>query len=463
MSKNTIKQLFSDLIDNFREQKKKLAKSEEEQIDQRRSLSDPCQLYIISSLDRKRHLVIKTHFSTLKDKQIRFIQLSKNFAAELNQLINNFSKIKSLGQSGSKNLYESLVGIIIDFGVDINRSITDPTKIVSSSPVYQHSIFGQIFTWKIVGGIEQWVSRNEFKLPPVAYVVKNPPERFGLLTSFSPPVLFGKLGSVVTDRILQNYGKLKNNIYSTKIDDTPVIVLKGGLLGVETGDSALAEKIFNTIMATALICGILARLVRKWEIAGMYFEKNTSEIHLNKIMHSSFRMDMITSTFSYNDYRSYYRMRISLSDLKMIMRCSANVWGKPNDQKYLDLIINGFTLLDDENYSSSFLIFWTIIEIYLFSLWSVKLKTAAVTNKRQLVLNRWHLSTVLEILSIDKLISDKEYHVYKSLASLRNKAIHEGYLITKKEAKKCYENAHAIIKKQAGITKTANISRTTTF
>ena len=167
----------------------------------------------------------------------------------------------------------------------------------------------------------------------------------------------------------------------------------------------------------------------------MYFEKNTSEIHLNKIMHSSFRMNMITSTFSYNDYRSYYRMRISLSDLKMIIRCSANIWGKPNDQKYLDLIINGFTLLDDENYSSSFLIFWTIIEMYLFSLWSVKLKTIAVTNKRQLALNRWHLSTVLEILSIDKLISDKEYHVYKYLASLRNKAIHEGYLITKKKLK----------------------------
>ena len=167
--------------------------------------------------------MIKTHFSTLKDKQIRFIQLSKNFAAELNQLINNFSKNKSLGQSGSQDLYESLVGIIIDFGADINRSITDPTKIVSSSSVYQHSIFGQIFTWKIVGGIEQWISRNEFKLPPVAYVVKNPPERFGLLTSFSPPVLFGKLGSVVTDRILQNSGKLKNNIYSTKIDDTPLL------------------------------------------------------------------------------------------------------------------------------------------------------------------------------------------------------------------------------------------------
>ena len=385
MSKGAIEQIFSDLIDNFRAQERKLNASEKEQIDQSQSLSNPCQIYVVSSFDHSHHLIIKTHSSAFKDKQIRFIQLSQNnFATELSTLIKTFQWIENSNQyEYKKNPYGSLVESIIRFGNDINYSITNPTKLASHNVTQRLSIFDQIFTWKIVGKIEEWDFNEEFKLSSVARVVESVSGQSGLLTSFFPPVLIGKLASMMEDRILQNYSELKKNISLTKINNIPVVVLKGGLLGVETSDLSMAEKIFNTIMATALVCGVPAYLVRKGEIAGIYFDKNTSEIRLNKIMHSSFRMDMITSTLSNNNCQGYLRMRISLSDLQTIMNYCTSVWGKPNDQKYLDLIINGFTLLKNENYSSAFLIFWTIIEIHLFGLWSNKLQTAVVTNKRQ--------------------------------------------------------------------------------
>ena len=261
---------------------------------------------------------------------------------------------------------------------------------------------------------------------------------------------------MVEDRILQNYAELKKNIYSTHIDDILVVVLKGGLVGVQTEDLDLAEKIFNTIMSTALICGIPSHLVHKGEIAGFYFVKDSSEIYLNKIMHSSFRMDMITSTLSHEKHLGYLRMQISLSDLRLIMDYCKNIWNNSKNQKYLDLLINGFTLFENKNYSSAFLIFWTIIEIYLFSLWSDKLKLASVTKNLQKSLNRWYLNSVLDVLLVDKLITDTDYSIFKDLVVHRNNIIHEGDTITKVNVKKCYNIARSIVKKQIGITKVIN-------
>ncbi len=463
MSEDKIKRLFSDMIGNFRTKEKKLNKIEKKQIDRWSSLSKPCQLYIISSFDHNHHLIIKTHFSILKDKQIRFVQLPQSdFATQLKRLINDFEWIKNTNQNKPHiDYYRSLVDSIIDFGRWINISIANSTTTIPHNVTYRGSIFDQIFIWRFAGKIEQQNFEEEFKLQPAARIVENSSgRRSGLLTSFFPPIFIGEVTSMVEDRILQNYGELAKNTYSTKINNILVVVLKGGLLGVQTDDLEMAKKIFNAIMATTLICGIPAHLVRKGEIAGIDFANDISKIRLRKIMHSSLRMDMITSSLPANNYRGYLRRQISLDDLKLIMNYCKNSWNKSKDQKYLDLIINGFTLLENENYSPAFLIFWTIIEIHLHSLWTDKLRNSGVTQTIQNNLDRWYLNTVLEILNVDKLISKNEYSDYKKLVVLRNSIIHAGNIVTKQQADECHNAASTIVKNQIRITNTVNCVRT---
>ena len=63
---------------------------------------------------------------------------------------------------------------------------------------------------------------------------------------------------------------------------------------------------------------------------------------------------------------------------------------------------------------------------------------------------------MLDVLLVDKLITDTDYSIFKDLVVHRNNIIHEGDTITKVNVKKCYNIARSIVKKQIGITKVIN-------
>ena len=208
--------MFFNLINNFRIQEKKLNPSKKKQIVQSNSLASPCQIYVVSSFDHNRHLIIKTHFSSLKDKQICVIQLSQNnFAIELNKLIEIFQWIKNTSPyKPKKNPHAFLIDNIIRFGQDINHFNISSNRSASNHVTQIYRTSDQIFTWDITGKIERWGFNEEFKLPPIAPIVESIPGQSGLVTPFYPPILIGKLTSTVEDQILQNYDKLKECVYS---------------------------------------------------------------------------------------------------------------------------------------------------------------------------------------------------------------------------------------------------------
>lgn len=480
MSHPIIEQIFTSMIDYFRIEEAKLNNYEKEHITPSLSLSKPCQIYVISSFDHNNHMIIKTHFFNFNDKQIHFIQLyQNNFPTQLKNLIENFKQNIDIQQyQPSCNPYRSLADSIIQFGRKINHSINNQLTTLHNNSK-QEIILDQIRIWEFSNKIEKWDYKNEVdrlihdirrkaaldKKRIIDHQTKPKEDQMteehhavntlesdsehlsGFLTCFYPPILIGELTSAIEDQILQKYGELTNVVYSTKIDNVMIVALKGGLLGVQTSNFELAKKILNAIMGATLTLGIPDYLLHKSEIAGIYFEKDTSKIHVNYIMHASSRMDLITSSLlSGERHKEHGRMQISLSDLKLVIKYSEKIYNNQETQKLSDLLLTGFTLLENDNHAQSFLTFWIIIEIHLHSVWADKLKKAKIANNIQKDLDRWPSSKILKILYVDKLVNTENYHIFKTLLCLRNKIIHQGHGITKEEANQCYKTARMIVR-----------------
>ena len=70
---------------------------------------------------------------------------------------------------------------------------------------------------------------------------------------------------------------------------------------------------------------------------------------------------------------------------------------------------------------------------------------------------------MLEILHVDKLVTEDDYHDLKRLQKFRNDVTHEGYVITKKQARECYEIANTLVKEKIGITGAVSHARTVRY
>ena len=500
MSQGATEQIFSNMVDYFRTEVEKLNEREKECIQDISSLSKPCQLHVISSFDHNRHLLIKTHSSELGDKLIHAMQLKqKDFATQLKELIKDPVWLNQKNDPVSHSAYpcpDELAQIIIRFGRSIYQSAHYKATTDYRGLGVQMLIRNQIAIWEFFGKIGEWDFKKEvnqfvsrYKQDAIARekktVKNNTVPKQGQLpvteqtaikneqvskrlsgfgTCFYPPILIGELTSTVEDQIFQRYEKLAKNVHVTKINNMMVAVSEGGLLGVQTHDPEEAEKALNVIMAVTLVSGLPVHFVRKSEIAQIYFEEDTLEMHASQWMVSSIRMQMFSSLVSFGmNQQENTRTQISLGDLELIMTHCKKIWDSPENQKLLELLLSGYTFLENDSYSQSFLTSWTIIELHLYGLWVDKLTNAGVTRKIREDLNRWTLYQVLEILHVDKLVTEDDYHDLKRLQKFRNDVTHEGYVITKKQARECYEIANTLVKEKIGITGAVSHARTVRY
>ena len=499
MSQGMIKQVFSNMIDYFRTEVGKLNNHEIKYIQVISSLNKPCQLHVISSPAQNHHFVIKTHFHDLEDKLIRVIQLHQNnFVSQLKELIEDsiWTNQKNRDKFPFNGIQypcpNELGQEMIRFGQNIVQYNNYHTENYGGFGV-RMVINKKIAVWHILGKIEEWDFKKEVnrfvsqcKQEAVAYqqnsgkhdnAQKNqlPVTKYsginkemqiskslsGFGTYFYPSILIGELAPTIEDQIFRNYDGLAKNVFVTKIDGMTIAISKGGLLGIQSNDSNKAEKMLNTIMAVTLLSGLPVYSVRKFEIASIRFEKNTLKMQASQWSISSIRMQIFSSLMVPGlDYQEHARAQISLADLKLTIKRCEKIWNEHENQKFADLLLNCHDLLQDGRYSQSFLTSWTIIEQHLYDLWVGKLADAEVTQRTRKDLNRWTLYQVLEILHVDKLITEDNYHDLRELQKFRNDVIHEGYMITEKQAGKCYRIASAIVREKTGITDTVRSTRT---
>ena len=103
------------------------------------------------------------------------------------------------------------------------------------------------------------------------------------------------------------------------------------------------------------------------------------------------------------------------------------------------------TQLNSDHNTQSFITSWIIIERDIYRMWSEKINSARVGRRIREELERWDVHKVLEMLHLDKIISNDDYVELNQLQKLRNDVIHEGQEVTKKRATNCFNLAHNVI------------------
>ena len=500
MSQDMIKQVFSNMVDYFRTEVEKLNNHEIKHIQVISSLNKPCQLHVVSSPTQNHHFVIKTHFYDLEDKLIRVIQLHQNnFVSQLKELIedsvwaNRENKNKFPFNGVQYPCPNELGQAMIHFGQSIDQYNNYRTTENYSGLGVQMVISKQIVVWHILDKIEKWdfkkevnrfvshykheaatyqkdsrkhgnTQKNQLPVTKHSGINKEIPiskSLSGFGTCFYPPILIGELTPTIEEQIFRNHDGLAKNVFVTKIDGMTVAISKGGLLGIQSNDSNKAKKMLNTIMAVTLLSGLPVYSVRKSEIASIRFEENTLKMQASQWSISSIRMQIFSSLMVPRlDYREHTRAQISLADLKLTIKRCEKIWNEHENQKFADLLLNCHDLLQDGRYSQSFLTSWIIIERHLYDLWVDKLADAEISQKTRKDLNRWTLYQVLEILHVDKLITEGNYRDLRELQKFRNDVIHEGHMIAEKQAEKCYRIASTVVREKTGITDTVHPIRT---
>ncbi|MGI0056014.1 MAG: hypothetical protein ACREAK_01430, partial [Nitrosarchaeum sp.] len=268
-----------------------------------------------------------------------------------------------------------------------------------------------------------------------------------------PPVLIGEFEPTIKEQIEnREYQLLEEKVIESDFDGILVVVTKEGLVGIQTRDQKVADEILHAITSSALLMGIPLHAHKFSELAGLSFELNTNKVRGSSWSESSLRMQLFDYVNKYNTFHRYRtRLKISVEDFHLVLEEAKKNWKARIPLDNLKLIAGAFTYLDNNEYSQSFILSWTIIEKYLYELWNKKLQSAKISNSRIRTLTSWDSFRVAEILHIDKIISDDDYHDIKNLRELRNNLFHDGQEITQKQAKICFDLAYGIISSQVGI------------
>ena len=462
-----IKDDLLQMISTFREEFEKLspeAKKHEQLIN---SFKAPCQIHLLTSPETKTHLLIKTHFSGIPDKTIEIVTLLlTNYIDELKHFEDKLFFQDVTYQRHSLDASSTLHPVLVSFGISVKNKhglLYTESRRGSSGLVSDN-----IAVWNLYGNLEEIDFDSEAKKiigeyktasdqakekqkVPEQITASIPDKNYGLGTYFYPPILIGEIRLTMRDEIEQKtYELFHEKALLGEFDGVNYVISKGGLIGLETNDHDKAEKIFNIIMGTATLMGVPLHALKSHEIANITIDKKTYNVTGSSWEESTYRMMMFTDFLPYRSIHNV-RIKITQNDLEQIITKAKSLTTQDEQLNKLKLVAGSFTHLDNHEFSQSFIMSWTVIEIHVHELWTKKMQTAGITKKIKEDLDRWDFYRVLEVLHLDKIISNDDYYEMKHLNGLRNDIIHDGHQVTRKQAHQCYDLAKNIIKIEFGI------------
>lgn len=496
MAQEMIEGKFVTMIEVFRSEFQNLSPKEKSSEQKINTLNSPCQFHVISSPDSLKHVIFKTSFMELKDKAIKLIPLKNDtFVEQLEDFLKDpiWSAPTDDDVFGNeKTLRDKIEGILIGFAKTMNQPIPDKMRssigmmMLADDKLASWTVYGRLDELdlntnakKFIQGYERQ-AETDLKKPVLegkaktkkspelskeqsTQVKKSVPDSeaaFG--TYFFPPLLIGELQPTFADKLRgKKYEHLQDIVIETKFDDHVLFISKGGLIGIESKEMELAERILNTIMAISLVHGVECYAVRRSELAELSFNKRTHKITSTSWSYSSLRMELFDLPYTYQtgyNWKTDLRTQIGLKDIELIIKKAKEVWENKDQYHFLKLLLGSFTHLDAGEYSQSFIMSWNVLERYLFDLWRKKLYNARVIRRIREDLDRWDVYRVLEILHLDKEISEDNYQQFRYLQKLRNDVIHEGYEITEIQAKDCYDLAYEKITSEISISEKIKVT-----
>ena len=454
-----------NMIDTFRIKFDNLTSDEKKKEQLINSLKKPCQLFILSSPYNNLHLLIKTHLVTFPDKQIILYPLkSESWLKKLEDFVNdpkweNLSN-DEMNVSNKTNFKNYLENIIIDFGRRVLKNHEGTYPSSSSSITSQSRFDKKLATWNIVGNMleidyEKYITdqiddyKRDYGRDKNQHTEQiqeiSPNENKGFATFFDPPIIIGKFNPTITQKInREEHTILSKNEIIKKFQDDVIIITKGGMMGIENKNKDLAEKIFNTIMAVALVFDVPTYVVNSSDLAEVIFDNKTHNINSYSWFNSR-RLDTNLGFRNISQLHTLHRTKISADTIIKIIEIAEIVIKNDEYSEYLKLLLSSNTQLNSDHNTQSFITSWIIIERDIYRMWSEKINSARVGRRIREELERWDVHKVLEMLHLDKIISNDDYVELNQLQKLRNDVIHEGQEVTKKRATNCFNLAHNVI------------------
>ena len=454
-----------NMIDTFRIKFDNLTPDEKKKEQSINSLKKPCQLFILSSPYNNLHLLIKTHLVTFPDKQIILYPLkSESWLKKLEDFVNdpkweNLSN-DEMNVSNKTNFKNYLENIIIDFGRRVLKNHEGTYPSSSSSITSQSRFDKKLATWNIVGNMleidyEKYITdqiddyKRDYGRDKNQHTEQiqeiSPNENKGFATFFDPPIIIGKFNPTITQNInREEHTILSKNEIIKKFQDDVIIITKGGMMGIENKNKDLAEKIFNTIMAVALVFDVPTYVVNSSDLAEVIFDNKTHNINSYSWFNSR-RLDTNLGFRNISQLHTLHRTKISADTIIKIIEIAEIVIKNDEYSEYLKLLLSSNTQLNSDHNTQSFITSWIIIERDIYRMWSEKINSARVGRRIREELERWDVHKVLEMLHLDKIISNDDYVELNQLQKLRNDVIHEGQEVTKKRATNCFNLAHNVI------------------
>ena len=471
-NQESIEHKMLSMIDTFRIKFGELTSDEQKKEQMINSLKKPCQLFILSSPHNNLHLLIKTHLEEFPDKQIMLYPLKlESYLKKLENFVNDprWEKLNNGVTSVPNNINfkNNLENIIINFG----RRISGGEDTYPPSSIRSQSLLdNKLATWGIVGNMleinyEKYITdqidgyKRDYERDKNQHTkqIKEilPNENKGFITFFDPPIIIGEFKPTLIQKInREEHTILSKNEITKKFLDDVIIITKGGMIGIENDDKDLAKKIFNTIMSVALIFDVPADILNSSDLAETAFDNKTHNVN-SYSWSDSRRLDSNLHFKNMNQLHTFHRTTISFETIMKIIDAAEIIIKNEEHVEYLKLLLSSNTQLNGGYNAQSFITSWIIIERDIYRMWVEKINSARVGRRIREDLERWDVHKVLEILHVDKIISNDDYVELNQLQRLRNDVIHEGEEVTQKRATTCFNLARDVIK---NVTNLKNLS-----
>lgn len=230
---------------------------------------------------------------------------------------------------------------------------------------------------------------------------------------------------------------------------TKIVVNQEGLIAIGVEDKSKALEALNEIMAASLLSGVNSFAVREAELG-------KAEIDPQNLTIASHDMPLISNRTKlgqeqrglYPELVPFERQVLSPDKIKEIFRLAGELTADPASTTVLLMLLEGYTHLQNAEYTQAFLMTWVVVEKWLDTLWEDLVKEKGIMGKRKQKLIEsmlWTTDTILETLNLVGKLSNDAYKQVANLKKKRNSILHNGVRATKEEAEACISLASRLL------------------
>jgi len=470
---DVIKEKFLRFIDTYRKEASKLSDEEKREISNLDDFFTPCQLTMFKFGCLVRKYLIVTHDENRKDCEINIYSIQTwdvvnelekiNTQPRWNRVLTEEEKKRVWRVENYNEIFEgTLIGIIRSMEQSLYEKPYDQF-CSRKQMIHMNDFLWHIFdiekfdpdeeAKKIIDGAKKqydYEKNKEQPAPPTQLI--GPPESLkGFGTYFFPPIWIGEYAELsFKEKIRGTRASLYFRLESTTetYRGQNIIIEENGYIGICEENRQLAKKYLNEIMATGLLFGFPFFSVRDSDMSEIKVDPKTLRIGSRQIVPRGNILRQFDSKDKMFEPQIRPFLSIKSEGLSLLLEISEMINKEPEINDCLILLVESYTCIQSSQFIQSFIINWTIIEKYLYWIWEIQLRKKSVNHERRKNLtdgSDWNVSKVIEMLDVEGVITRENYKILTDLRKKRNDLIHEGEIISQKDAEKCYTYSFIIM------------------